>query len=66
MHVNPRWDDGNVVERNTYEKGGWQSAERGGPTLPLQKNAHFQCKITGFIDKFEVYIAYLMRIAIAP
>lgn len=59
-----RFDEGNIVVRNTYENGEWMDEERGGPPLPLQKNAHFQCTIKELHGRFEVYIANLLFIAV--
>ena len=66
LHANPRFTEGNVVVRNSYERGEWMAEERSGPPLTLQKNAHFKCTITGFSDKFQVYIAHIPRIAVTP
>lgn len=57
LHANVRLNEGNLVVRNSYERGGWMAEERGGPGQPplnLQKNANFQCTITALHDKFQL------------
>lgn len=54
LHANVRFIEGNVVVRNSYERGGWMAEERSGPVLPLQKNTNFQCTVTSLHDKFQV------------
>jgi hypothetical protein len=45
LHINPRFDEGNVVVRNTFMNGAWGGEERDGPRFHLQRGQTFECMI---------------------
>jgi hypothetical protein len=54
VHINPRFNENQVV-RNSFQNGNWGSPEeRSGPGFPLQKGSPFECIMLVQNDKFMI------------
>ena len=57
LHINPRYDQGNVVVRNSFLRGQWGSEERGGPPFTVSRGQALDCMILIENDKIKVLSA---------
>ena len=54
MHVNPRYDENNIVVRKTRIDGHWGTEERSGDPFDIAKGAAVECLIVVADDVFKV------------
>jgi len=43
LHINPRYNQNNVVVRNSFINGGWGAEERGGAPFHVHKGQQLEC-----------------------
>jgi len=54
IHVNPRYDQNNVVVRNSFINGSWGPEERGGAPFHVQRGQQLDCMILVANDAIKV------------
>jgi len=56
LHVNPRYDQNNVIVRNSFINGAWGAEERGGSAFHVPKGQQLECMLLIEHDVIKVRI----------
>ena len=54
LHINPRYNQNNVVVRNSFINGGWGAEERGGAPFHVHKGQQLECMLLITHDVIKV------------